>query len=131
MVLDRNTRSLSKFSMKAGLGSLDKCSDLHKECSTSRFCVHMSESSLFNQFGHFQGMQFQLAQAGIEIEAAHLLTYNAARKKGEVKNFTKEATVTEFYSLRGSREVQGMDGPLTTCLLSLGYDVRSHVNTSN
>jgi short/branched chain acyl-CoA dehydrogenase len=31
--------------------------------------------------GHFQGMQFQIAQAAIEIEAARLLTYNAAREK--------------------------------------------------
>jgi hypothetical protein len=29
------------------------------------------------------------------------------------------------------RHLQGMSGPLTTCLLSLGYDVRSHVTTSN
>jgi len=30
--------------------------------------------------GEFQGMQFQMAQAAIEIEAARLLTYNAARR---------------------------------------------------
>ena len=31
--------------------------------------------------GTFQGMQFQIAQAAIDIEAARLLTYNAARRK--------------------------------------------------
>lgn len=30
--------------------------------------------------GEFQGMQFQQAQAAVEIEAARLLTYNAARR---------------------------------------------------
>jgi short/branched chain acyl-CoA dehydrogenase len=43
------------------------------------------------QFGkpiaEFQGMQFQYAQIAMEIEAARLLTYNAARLKEEGKNF--------------------------------------------
>lgn len=30
--------------------------------------------------GEFQGMQFQQAHAAVEIEAARLLTYNAARR---------------------------------------------------
>ena len=29
------------------------------------------------------------------------------------------------------QNLQGKSGPLTTCLRSLGYDVRSHVTTSN
>lgn len=31
--------------------------------------------------GEFQGMQFQFAEAATELEAARLLTYNAARLK--------------------------------------------------
>ena len=30
--------------------------------------------------GEFQGMQFQIAEAATQIEAARLLTYNAARR---------------------------------------------------
>ena len=40
-------------------------------------------------FGHFQGMQFQIAQAAIEIEAARLLTYNVARIKEKKEEFHK------------------------------------------
>ena len=57
--------------------------------------------------GHFQGMQFQIAQAAIEIEAARLLTYNAARRKEEGKNFTKEAAMAKFYASQVAQEVAG------------------------
>lgn len=46
----------------------------------------------------FQGMQMQFAQAATEIEAARLLTYNAARLKEEGANFTKQAAMAKYYS---------------------------------
>ena len=52
-------------------------------------------------------MQFQIAQAAIEIEAAHLLTYNAARRKEEGKNFTKEAAMAKFYASQVPQKVAG------------------------
>ncbi|CAG8695699.1 13656_t:CDS:10, partial [Acaulospora colombiana] len=48
--------------------------------------------------GEFQGMQHQYAQVATEIEAARLLTYNAARLKQEGKNFVKEAAFAKLYS---------------------------------
>jgi hypothetical protein len=36
-------------------------------------------------------------------------------------------TVHEEFVLWALCKLQGMSGPLTTCLLSLGYDIRSHV----
>ncbi len=57
--------------------------------------------------GHFQGMQFQIAQAAIEIEAARLLTYNAARRKEEGKNFTKEAAMAKLYASQVAQKVSG------------------------
>jgi short/branched chain acyl-CoA dehydrogenase len=66
------------------------------------------ERKQFGQpIGHFQGMQFQIAQAAIEIEAARLLTYNAARRKEEGKNFTKEAAMAKFYSSQVAQKVAG------------------------
>lgn len=54
------------------------------------------------QFGHFigdfQGLQHQYAQIAVEIEAAKLLTYNAARMKEEGQNFIKEAAMAKLYS---------------------------------
>lgn len=43
--------------------------------------------------GSFQGMQFQFADAAVEIEAARNLVYNAARLKEEGRPFTKEAAM--------------------------------------
>ncbi len=49
------------------------------------------------QFGQvvadFQGMQHQYAQVATEIEAARLLTYNAARLKESGKAFVMEGTL--------------------------------------
>ena len=57
--------------------------------------------------GHFQGMQFQIPQAAIEIEAARLLTYNATQRKEERKNFTKEAAMAKFYASQVAQKVAG------------------------
>jgi alkylation response protein AidB-like acyl-CoA dehydrogenase len=54
------------------------------------------------QFGkpiaEFQGIQFQLAQMGTEIEAARLMVYNAARMKDVGMNFVKEAAMTKLFA---------------------------------
>ena len=54
------------------------------------------------QFGkalaEFQGIQFQVAQAATELEAARLMVYNAARLKDAGQPFTKEAAMAKLYS---------------------------------
>ncbi len=54
------------------------------------------------QFGkviaEFQAVQFQLAQAATELEAARLMVYNAARLKDAGQPFTKEAAMAKLYS---------------------------------
>ncbi|TPX31134.1 hypothetical protein SmJEL517_g05443 [Synchytrium microbalum] len=48
--------------------------------------------------GDYQGMQHQYAQVAVEIEAARLLTYNAARLKEEGKPFVMEAAMAKLYA---------------------------------
>ncbi|KAG0325518.1 hypothetical protein BGZ99_000572 [Dissophora globulifera] len=48
--------------------------------------------------GSFQGMQHQYAQIAVDIEAARLLTYNAARLKEQGKPFIKEAAMAKLYA---------------------------------
>ena len=43
-------------------------------------------------------MQHQYAQIAMEIEAARLLTYNAARLKEQGKPFVKEAAMAKLFS---------------------------------
>jgi alkylation response protein AidB-like acyl-CoA dehydrogenase len=61
------------------------------------------------QFGQsinsFQGVQFQLAEMAVEIEAARLLVYNAARLKDAGKTFVKEAAIAKLYSSRVAEAV--------------------------
>jgi alkylation response protein AidB-like acyl-CoA dehydrogenase len=55
--------------------------------------------------GNFQGMQYQYAQAATEIEAARLLTYNAARLKDEGKPFVNEAAMAKLYAAQVAQRV--------------------------
>lgn len=57
--------------------------------------------------GTFQGMQFQIAQAAIDIETARLLTYNAARRKDEGREFTKEAAMAKYWASVVAQKVSG------------------------
>ncbi|MEK6372276.1 MAG: acyl-CoA dehydrogenase [Acidobacteriota bacterium] len=54
------------------------------------------------QFGQriseFQGVQFQIAQAATELEAARLMVYNAARLKDAGKPFLREAAMAKLFS---------------------------------
>lgn len=61
------------------------------------------------QFGQsinsFQAVQFQLAEMAVEIEAARLLVYNAARRKDAGQSFLKEAAIAKLYSSRCAEAV--------------------------
>jgi alkylation response protein AidB-like acyl-CoA dehydrogenase len=54
-----------------------------------------------HQFGKsiakFQAVQFTLAEMAIEIEAARLMVYNAARMKDAGINFVKEAAMAKYF----------------------------------
>ena len=64
------------------------------------------------QFGKaiadFQGVQFQLAQAATEIEAARMMMYNAARMKDAGMNFVKEAAMTKLYTSQVAERVASL-----------------------
>ncbi len=61
------------------------------------------------QFGkpiaEFQAVQFQLADLATEIEAARLLTYNAARLRDRGAPFVKEAAMAKLFASRTAEEV--------------------------
>ncbi|MEO8910674.1 MAG: acyl-CoA dehydrogenase [Gemmatimonadaceae bacterium] len=54
------------------------------------------------QFGKplsdFQGVQFQIAQAATEVEAARLMVYNAARLKDAGKDIAREGAMAKLFS---------------------------------
>ena len=51
-----------------------------------------------NPIGEFQGVQFELAKMAVEVEAARLLVYNAARLRDAGMPFLTEAAMAKYYS---------------------------------
>jgi len=64
------------------------------------------------QFGKpivdFQAMQFQLAEMAIDIEAARLLVYNAARLKDGKLDFLKEAAMCKYFASQVAERVASL-----------------------
>jgi alkylation response protein AidB-like acyl-CoA dehydrogenase len=64
------------------------------------------------QFGHaiadFQGVQFQLARAATELEAARLLVYNAARRRDQGETFLTEAAMCKIYASEAAERVASL-----------------------
>jgi butyryl-CoA dehydrogenase/short/branched chain acyl-CoA dehydrogenase len=50
------------------------------------------------QIGEFQGIQFQVAEMAVNIEAARLLVYNAARLRDAGKPFLTEAAMAKYFA---------------------------------
>ncbi len=48
--------------------------------------------------GDFQGVQFELAEMAVDVEAARLLVYNAARLKDSGKAFVTEAAMAKYFA---------------------------------
>jgi alkylation response protein AidB-like acyl-CoA dehydrogenase len=64
------------------------------------------------QFGtpvaEFQGVQFQLARAAVEVEAARLLVYNAARLHDAGQPFTAEAAMCKLFASEAAERVSSL-----------------------
>ncbi|KAF4301905.1 acyl-dehydrogenase [Botryosphaeria dothidea] len=57
--------------------------------------------------GEFQGMQHQLAQAYVEIQAARALVFNASRKKEAGEDFVRDAAMAKLYASQVAGRVSG------------------------
>jgi alkylation response protein AidB-like acyl-CoA dehydrogenase len=55
-----------------------------------------------------QGVQFQIAQMAVDIEAARLLVYNAARLKDAGLPFIKQAAMAKLYSSQVAERVASL-----------------------
>ncbi len=62
---------------------------------------YVKQRKAFDQLLYeFQAIQFKLAEMHTNIEAAHLLTLNAALKKDRGERFTKEAAMAKLFASR-------------------------------
>jgi alkylation response protein AidB-like acyl-CoA dehydrogenase len=64
------------------------------------------------QFGkliaNFQGVQFQIARAATDVEAARLMVYNAARLRDAGQPFLKEAAMCKLFSSEAAERVSSL-----------------------
>ncbi len=64
------------------------------------------------QFGkpiaQFQGVQFQLAEMRVQLEAARLLVYNAARLKDMNLDFVESAAIAKLFASRAAEKITSM-----------------------
>jgi alkylation response protein AidB-like acyl-CoA dehydrogenase len=57
------------------------------------------------RIGDFQGVQFQIAQMAVELEAARLMVYNAARLKDAGRPFLQEAAMAKLFSSQVAQRI--------------------------
>jgi hypothetical protein len=71
---------------------------------------YLFQRKQFNQFiGDFQGLEHQYALIAMEIEAARLLTYNAARiKETNSQSFVREAAMAKLYASKVAEKTSSM-----------------------
>ena len=71
--------------------------------------AYTKERKQFNtRIADFQGVQFQIAQAATELEAARLMDYNAARLKDAGKPFLREAAMAKLFSSQVAEKVTSL-----------------------
>jgi short/branched chain acyl-CoA dehydrogenase len=71
--------------------------------------AYVKQRKQFNKpIAEFQGVQFQIAQAATELEAARLMVYNAARLKDARRPFLREAAMAKLFSSQVCEKVTSL-----------------------
>ncbi|HKQ77931.1 MAG TPA: acyl-CoA dehydrogenase [Blastocatellia bacterium] len=71
--------------------------------------AYTKERKQFSQLiSEFQGVQFQIAEMAVKIEAARLMVYNAARLKDAKFPFIKQAAMAKLYASEVAEEVASL-----------------------
>jgi butyryl-CoA dehydrogenase len=71
--------------------------------------TYVSERKQFGKpLAEFQGVQFQLAQAATELEAARLMVYNAARLKDAGRDIAREGAMAKLLSSQVAERVTSL-----------------------
>src|SRR3954452_20727058 len=71
--------------------------------------AYTKERKQFGQsISEFQGVQFQIAEAATQLEAARLMVYNAARLKDAKRPFLREAAMAKLFSSQVAEKVTSL-----------------------
>ena len=69
---------------------------------------YLRRNELDKALADFQGIQFQVAQAATELEAARLMVYNAARLKDAGQDIAREGAMAKLYSSQMAEKVTSL-----------------------
>ncbi len=71
--------------------------------------AYTKERKQFGQsISEFQGVQFQIAEAATQLEAARLMVYNAARLKDAKRPFLREAAMAKLFSSQVAEKITSL-----------------------
>lgn len=71
--------------------------------------AYVKERKQFGRaIGEFQAVQFQIAEAATQLEAARLMVYNAARLKDARQPFVKEAAMAKYFSSHACERITSL-----------------------
>ncbi|HEY7303952.1 MAG TPA: acyl-CoA dehydrogenase family protein [Bryobacteraceae bacterium] len=76
------------------------------EAALDHALAHARERKQFGKrIGDFQGVQFELAEMATQVEAARLMTYNAARLRDAGESFVTQAAMAKYFCSLIAEEV--------------------------
>lgn len=79
------------------------------EGALSATIAHLRERRQFGKpLADFQGIQFQVAQAATELEAARLMVYNAARLKDAGQDIARQGAMAKLYASQMAERVTSL-----------------------
>ena len=104
----RATRSRSRRSTKGASASARRWSAWRRARSITRSRYTKERKQFGKAIADFQGVQFQLARAATEVEAARLLVYNAARLRDAGEPFLKEAAMCKLFASEVAERVASL-----------------------
>ena len=79
------------------------------EGALSATIAHLKERRQFGKpLAEFQGIQFQVAQAATELEAARLMVYNAARLKDAGQDIARQGAMAKLYASQMAERVTSL-----------------------
>ena len=104
----RATRSRSRRSTRGASASARRCSAWPAARSTTPSRTPSERKQFGKPIAEFQAVQLQLARAAMEVEAARLLVYNAARLRDAGLPFLTEAAICKILSSEVAERVASL-----------------------
>src|SRR4030095_15354840 len=93
---------------KGGTGTVAQMVGLAQDALDATIHYTKDRQQFGKAIADFQGVQFQIARAATDVEAARLMVYNAARLRDAGRPFLKEAAMCKLFSSEVAERVTSL-----------------------